>query len=138
MITPGGVVTTVAGWTNAGYAEGVGTNALLNGPAGVTVDGVGNVFVADTGNNTIRKIATNGVVSTLAGLAGTAGHADGVGTNALFNGPAAVAVDAGGNVYVSDTYNYTIRRVSPDGSVATIAARLATTVTGWCWHECPF
>jgi sugar lactone lactonase YvrE len=120
-ITPGGVVGTLAGWTNAGYADGVGTNALLNGPAGVAVDGMGNVFVADTGNNTIRKIATNGVVSTLAGLAGTAGHADGVGTNAQFNGPAGVALDAAGNVFVADTYNYTIRRVASDGTVTTIA-----------------
>ena len=120
-ITPGGMVATLAGWTNAGYADGLGTNALLNGPAGVTVDGVGNVFVADTGNNTIRKITTNGVVSTLAGLAGTAGHADGVGTNAQFNGPAGVAVDAAGNVFVADTYNYTIRRVASDGTVTTIA-----------------
>jgi hypothetical protein len=120
-ITPGGVVGTLAGWTNAGYADGVGTNALLNGPAGVAVDGVGNVFVADTGNNTIRKIATNGVVSTLAGLAGTAGHVDGVGTNAQFNGPAGVAVDVAGNVFVADTYNYTIRRVASDGTVTTIA-----------------
>ena len=120
-ITPGGAVTTVAGWTNAGYADGVGTNALLNGPAGVAVDGMGNVFVADTGNNTIRKIATNGVVSTLAGLAGTAGHVDGVGTNAQFNGPAGVAVDAAGNVFVADTYNYTIRRVASGGTVTTIA-----------------
>ena len=120
-ITPGGVVGTLAGWTNAGYADGVGTNALLNGPAGVAVDAMGNVFVADTGNNTIRKIATNGVVSTLAGLAGTAGHADGVGTNAHFNGPAGVAVDAAGNVFVADTYNYTIRRVAFDGTVTTIA-----------------
>jgi hypothetical protein len=120
-ITPGGVVGTLAGWTNAGYADGVGTNALMNGPAGIAVDGVGNVFVADTGNNVIRKIATNGVVSTLAGLVGTAGHADGNGTNAQFNGPTGVAVDAAGNVYVADTYNYTIRRVSPDGTVTTIA-----------------
>jgi sugar lactone lactonase YvrE len=120
-VTPGGMVATLAGWTNAGYADGLGTNALLNGPAGITVDGMGNVFFADTGNNTIRKIATNGVVSTLAGLAGTAGHADGVGTNAQFNGPAGVAVDAAGNVFVADTYNYTVRRVASDGTVTTIA-----------------
>jgi len=93
----------------------------MNGPAGITVDGAGNVFVADTGNNVIRKIASNGVVSTLAGLVGAAGRADGNGTNAQFNGPTGVAVDAAGNVYVADTYNYTIRRVSPDGTVTTIA-----------------
>ena len=120
-IAPGGVVGTLAGWTNAGYADGVGTNALLNAPAGVGVDAMGNVVVADTGNNTIRRIATNGVVSTLAGLAGSAGHADGAGTNAHFNGPAGIAVDAAGNVFVADTYNYTIRRVTSDGTVTTIA-----------------
>ena len=120
-ITPGGLVSTLAGWTNAGYADGIGTNSLLNGPAGITVDANGNVFVADTGNNTIRKIATNGMVSTLAGLAGSAGHADGVSTNAQFNGPTGVAVDAAGNVFVADTYNYTIRRIGTDGTVTTIA-----------------
>ncbi|MBI4325200.1 MAG: hypothetical protein HY674_08035 [Chloroflexi bacterium] len=120
-IAPGGLVGTLAGWTNAGYADGVGTNALLNGPGGVGVDGMGNVFVADTGNNTVRRIGTNGVVSTLAGLAGSAGRADGAGTNAQFNGLAAVAVDAAGNLYVADTYSYTIRRVASDGTVTTIA-----------------
>ncbi len=114
-------MSTLAGWTNAGDADGIGTNSLLNGPAGITVDANGNVFVADTGNNTIRKIATNGMVSTLAGLTGSAGHADGVSTNAQFNGPTGVAVDAAGNVFVADTYNYTIRRIGTDGTVTTIA-----------------
>jgi sugar lactone lactonase YvrE len=120
-ITSGGVVGTLAGWTNAGYADGLGTNALLNGPAGVGVDGMGNVFVADTGNNTVRRIGSNGLVSTLAGLAGRAGRADGAGTNAQFNGPAALAADAAGNLYVVDTYSYTIRRIASDGTVTTIA-----------------
>ena len=120
-VTPGGVVGTLAGWTNAGYADGVGTNALLNGPAGVGVDGLGNVFVADTGNDTIRKIETNGVVSTLAGLAGSAGSTDGAGADARFNGPAGLAADAAGNLFVADTYSYTIRRVATNGTVTTIA-----------------
>ena len=84
-------------------------------PQGVAVDSAGNVYVADTGNQTIRKITSGGVVTTLAGLAGNYGSNDGTGTNAQFYGPAGVAVDGSGNLYVADYFNQTIRKVTGGG-----------------------
>jgi hypothetical protein len=95
-------------------------------PGSVAVDGTGNVYVADTWNHTIRKITPAGVVSTLAGLAGSAGGADGSGTNARFNAPTSVAVDASGYLYVTDTNNQTIRKITPDGVVSTFAGALGS------------
>ena len=88
---------------------------------GVAVDSAGNVYVADTDNHTIRKITPAGVVSTLAGLAGSLGSADGTGSAARFYHPGGVAVDSGGNVYVADTDNHTIRKITPAGVVSTLA-----------------
>ena len=85
------------------------------------VDSAGNVYVADTGNNTIRKITPAGVVTTLAGGAGHSGSADGAGSAARFNEPFGVAVTSNGNVYVADTFNHTIRRITPTGAVTTLA-----------------
>jgi len=122
-ITPTGVVTTLAGDANSdtGATDGVGSTARFNGPMSVAADGTGNVYVADTINNTIRKITSAGVVSTLAGTPGVSGHVDGVGSSALFNQPQGVAVDQSGNVYVADTQNYTIRKIAVTGAVTTIA-----------------
>jgi len=121
-ITPGGAVSTLAGLpTVTGSADGTGAGARFNGPEGVAVDTAGNVYVADLSNATIRKITPSGGVTTLAGLAGTIGTADGTGTGARFDGPAGVAVDGSGNVYVADTYSDTIRKVTPAGAVTTIA-----------------
>ncbi len=114
-----GVGTTFAG-SEEGYAEGAGTAAAFNTPSGLAIDAAGNLYVADTGNNAIRKITPQGVVSTLAGD-GLAGDKDGKGAAAQFNGPIGVAVDAAGVVYVSDTYNDRIRRIAPNGDVTTIA-----------------
>jgi len=121
-ITPDGVVTTLAGAPGqAGSADGVGADARFFEPAAVAADTAGNVYVADKSNHTVRKVTPEGVVSTLAGLAGTYGSADGMGADARFFGPEGVAIDAAGNVYVADTNNLTIRRITPAGQVTTLA-----------------
>jgi sugar lactone lactonase YvrE len=121
-ITPAGVVSTLAGSTGAvGTQDGTGTNARFNQPGGLAVDAAGNVYVADTGNATIRKITTAGVVTTLAGSAANRGNRDGVGSAAWFNSPSGIAVDASGNLYVADAMNATIRKITPDGTVSTLA-----------------
>jgi sugar lactone lactonase YvrE len=121
-ITPAGVVTTLAGTPGSrGDADGTGAAALFNFPDSVAVDATGNVYVADTFNDSVRKITPAGVVTTLAGSAGISGSNDGTGANALFNQPYGVAVDATGNVYVADTANATIRKITPAGAVTTLA-----------------
>ena len=121
-ITPTGLVTTLAGSPGTpGTNDGTGTRALFNQPAGVAVDSGGNVFVADSGNHAIRKVTPAGVVTVVAGLPGTSGSADGTGTYALFTAPYDLTVDAAGNVYVADTYNHTIRKISPGGQTMTLA-----------------
>jgi sugar lactone lactonase YvrE len=121
-ITPAGAVTTLAGKAEeVGSADGTGSNARFNGPRGVAVNAAGDVYVADTFNNTIRKITPAGVVSTLAGLAGATGSADGTGSAARFNHPRGVAVDTASNIFVADTTNDTIRRITPAGVVTTVA-----------------
>ena len=114
----GGVVTTLAGSGTAGFADGTGIAAQLSNPSGVAIDSSGTVYVADSSNNCIRKITPSGVVTTLAG-SGTAGSADGIGTAAQFNWPSGVAVDSAGTVYVADTSNSLIRKVTPGGVVTT-------------------
>lgn len=111
--------------TTAGFADGVGTSGLFNAPHGVAIDSFGTVYVADTTNNKIRKIS-NGVVATLAGGGATkiaAGFTDGTGTNALFNIPWGVAVDASGFVFVSEQNK--VRRISPSGTTITLAGPYA-------------
>ncbi|HEX7155825.1 MAG TPA: hypothetical protein VF229_01350, partial [Burkholderiaceae bacterium] len=121
-ISPVGQVTTLAGIPGtSGSADGAGSTATFNVPTGVAVDTSGNVYVTDTGNNTVRKIAPGGVVTTFAGTAGVAGQADGAGIAATFNGPTGIATDARGNVYVGDYNNGTIRMITPAGTVTTIA-----------------
>ena len=111
-ITPAGVVSTLAGSGTAGHEDGTGTAAKFNYPYGVAVDSSGNIYVADYGNHRIRKITSTGMVSTLAG-SGDAGSANGTGTATEFNGPIGVAVDSSGNVYVADTNNHRIRKITP-------------------------
>ena len=113
-------MSTLAGLAGtAGSADGTGSAARFNLPRGSRGRRRGNVYVADTFNDTIRKITPAGVVTTLAGLAGTGGSADGTGSAARFSGPSAVAVDAAGTVYVADTFNHTIRQITPAGVVTT-------------------
>jgi gliding motility-associated-like protein len=119
-ITPAGVVSVFAGSGVSGYADGAGTKASFNDPEGMAVDAAGNLYVADAGNNTIRKIDPTGVVSTIAGsLAG--GNADGQGTSASFNGPVDLAFDSAGNLFVVDAGNNEIRKIDPSGNVITFA-----------------
>jgi hypothetical protein len=122
VVTPAGAVTALAGTGGtSGSADGTGTSARFSFPSGVAVDGGGTAYVADYNNHTIRKIAPGGAVTTLAGTAGVAGSANGVGTGAAFNFPRSVAVDASGNVYVADSGNHTIRKIAPGGLVVTLA-----------------
>ena len=121
-VTSAGVVRTAAGLTaSAGGADGVGSNARFNFPEGVAVDSAGNIYLADTDNHTIRQISSAGLVTTVAGLAGNSGTSNGVAGNARFSFPSAVAVDGPGNIYVADTQNYTIRKITPAGVVSTIS-----------------
>jgi len=127
-ITPAGVVSTFAGTAGAsGNADGTGAAARFSNVNGLAIDAGGNLYLADWGNHTIRRITPAGVVTTLAGTPGAAGSADGTGVAARFNLPTGVAVDAAGNVYVSDQANHTIRRITPAGVVTTIAGQAGAT-----------
>jgi hypothetical protein len=119
-ISPGGVVTTLAGTGGvAGYADGTGASVKFNNPSGVAIDGIGNVYVADMGNQLLRKITSGGVVTTLAGRFAIQGNSDGTGANALFANDSGVAVDSGGTLYVADRNNNTIRKATSTGTVTT-------------------
>ena len=120
-ITSAGVVTTLAGSTSGYHDDPVGTLAQFNTPYGVAVDTAGNVYVADNSNHRIRKITSAGVVTTLAGTGTPGYHDDPVGTLAQFANPSGVAVDTAGNVYVADTSNRRIRKITAAGVVTTIA-----------------
>jgi sugar lactone lactonase YvrE len=120
-ITPAGEVSTYAGMTpHFGSADGTGSAASFRYPRGIAADASGNVYVADS-NHTIRKITAAGVVSTLAGFAGLPGSRDGTGTTAQFFLPKGLGADSTGNLYVADSGNYTVRRVTPAGVVSTFA-----------------
>lgn len=117
-LTPGGIVSTLAGASGqSGNADGTGSSARFDRPWGIAVDHSGNVYVADRGNHNIRKITPAGVVTTLAGS--TAGFRNGVGTDAQFNEPRALAIDDHGVLYVGD-YSSTVRKITPAGVVSTL------------------
>jgi serine/threonine protein kinase len=104
-----------------GSADGAAPDARFQSPGGIAVDTFGNLYVADTGNNTIRKMARDGPVSTLAGLAGHSGDSDGSGPAARFMAPLGIAVDRAGNVYVAEFASDIIRKITPEGAVSTLA-----------------
>ena len=130
-VTPSGDVTTLAGTLRtAGTANLTGTAAQFNAPKGVAVDAAGNVYVADTGNHAIRKITAAGVVSTFAGTIGTSGTANGTGTAARFNSPGSITIDGAGALYVADTGNHAIRKITSAGVVTTLAGGTAGAADG--------
>jgi NHL repeat len=121
-ISTGGVVTTLAGLAGqVGATNADGSLARFSSPLGLAVDADGTLYVADSGNHLIREVTSTGVVTTFAGLAGVWGTSDGLGTNALFNGPVGLAFDSAGNLFVSDSANHTIRKINSGGSVTTWA-----------------
>lgn len=126
-ITPQGVVSTQAGSTQ-GFADGMSFDAQFYFPTGIAVDAQRNVYVGDRNNHKIRKITPNDVVSTVAGS--TEGFVDATGVNAQFNFPSGVAVDALGTIYVADFNNHSIRKITPDGEVSTLAGSIAGFVNG--------
>ncbi len=119
-VSTGGIMTTVAGTGTAGYSGdgGQGTSAQLSSPAGVAVDPVGNVYIADSGNNRVRKLDTTGVITTVAGTGAPGYSGDGgPAVNASMMFPARVALDSEGNLYLADTLNDRIRRVEALGDL---------------------
>ncbi|HEY3323559.1 MAG TPA: PKD domain-containing protein [Planctomycetota bacterium] len=126
-INPFGVVGTLAGTEDSGSDDGIGSAAQFNGPTGIAVDQAGNVYVSDTQSCTIRKITPMGTVSTIAGVAGQSGSVDGPGIEARFSYPKGLACDSSGNLYVADSVNYTIRKITPDGLVTTFAGSAGNT-----------
>ena len=121
-ITAAGVVSTLAGTVGVrGSADGIGAAAQFSNPTGIATDTAGNLYVTDSDNRTIRKITAAGVVSTLAGTAGVQGSADGSGAAAQFAGPFRIAADTAGNLYVTDLFNATIRKITAAGLVSTLA-----------------
>lgn len=125
-----GEVTTLAGiGPRVGTTNGPAAQAAFDQPFGIALDAQGNTYVADTFNHLIRKITAAGVVSTLAGQAGVAGCDNGPGASATFNYPSDVTVDAKGNLFVTDTLNACIRKISPDGTVSIFAGDPAQ--SGW-------
>ena len=120
-ISTNGLVTTLAGQLGvAGSGDDTGAQARFDSPCGITLDKNGNLFVSDTGNHTIRKITPAGVVSTIAGVSGESGFANGSGSSALFNSPLGIAVGTNGTIYVADSGNHLIRAISAGGSVTTL------------------
>jgi hypothetical protein len=119
-----GVITTVAGNGNGGYSGdgGAATNASLSSPANVAVDASGNLFVADEGNQRIRKVDANGIITTVAGSGSQIFYGDGgAATNADLNYPSDVSVDANGNLFITDQFNNRIRKVDTNGIITTVA-----------------
>jgi sugar lactone lactonase YvrE len=113
-------VSTLAGDGTKGYLDGVGTKAKFQYPTGIGIDNNGTIYIADNYSHRIRKVALDGMVSTVAG-SGVAGFANGKGTKAQFKHPNGLAVDSKGVVYIADYWNHQVRKVTADGTVSTFA-----------------
>lgn len=123
-ITPEGKTVTLAGEKDLrGSTDGIGTKARFCCPSGITIDSNENLYVADTKNNTIRKITPYGVVSTLAGKARKIGIVDGIGAKARFRYPWGITIDQEDNLYITDALNHLIRKIATDGTVSTLAGK---------------
>jgi sugar lactone lactonase YvrE len=120
-IDPNGNVTTLAGNGGVNLNDGVGTNAGFGQPSGLAVNANGDLYIADRGTARIRKVTSDGTVTTVAGSSGNFGFADGNGVNAKFNYPSGIASDIHGNLYVADEQNNRIRKIDPSGNVTTVA-----------------
>ncbi|MBO9539121.1 SMP-30/gluconolactonase/LRE family protein [bacterium] len=124
-VSPDGLVTTLAGDGTMGLLDGTGLGARFNYPCGLALDGEGNLLLAAYVNHSIRRISPTGVVTTLAGN-GSAGYVDGVGSAARFSSPVGMVRDGAGNLYVGDSGNYRVRKISAAGVVSTIAGNAAS------------
>ena len=123
-VNPSGVITTVAGTGSAGYSGdgGPATSAQLRGPTDVVVDSAGNLYVADAGNSRVRKVSSSGTITTVAGNGGSGYSGDGgPATSAALASPVGVSLDTGGNLYIADFGNNTVRKVNPSGTISTLA-----------------
>jgi sugar lactone lactonase YvrE len=131
----GGIINTIT-FTNqsANITTATGSNTLLNAPKGVATDSIGNIYIADTGNNVVRKLVRgSGAYITLAGTVGTAGYSgdNNVATNALLSSPSALAVDMNGNIFIADTGNKVVREISATtGNITTVAGSVTATTPG--------
>jgi len=119
-ITPNNVVSTLAGTGMTGFVDGPPDTALINFTAGMTIDANGDIIFADSGNDSVRKVTPQGVVSTIAGT-GMPGDVNGAGDVAQFDAPLDVGIDSEGNIYVVDFGNKKIKKIDPDGIVTTHA-----------------
>ena len=129
QVAADGQVTTVAGARGAGYKDGPSPEARFFRPESIALDGAGNLIVADTGNNCVRRISPDGMVTTVAGHP-EPGYANGSGSSVRFRQPRRLSIDGSDNIYVLDAGNYRIRKISPEGDVTTYFGDLANSETG--------
>ncbi|MGA9334753.1 MAG: hypothetical protein WBV39_10800, partial [Rudaea sp.] len=123
-VTPAGIISTVAGNQSPGYSGdgGAATSAQLHSPIGVAIDHAGNLYIADSGNNVIRKVTPDDTIGTVAGNGASGYSGDGgLATSARFDSPAGIAFDRAGALYVADNLNFVIRRVALNGTISTVA-----------------
>ncbi|HEY7336922.1 MAG TPA: hypothetical protein VH639_18665 [Bryobacteraceae bacterium] len=129
----GGSISTVAGNGTAGYGgdNGAATNAQINSPAGLAVDGAGNLYIADFSNNAVRKVTSGGTITTIVGN-GVAGYTGdgGPATQAQLNGPSGLALDSSGNLFIADSGNHVVRKISAGGTISTFAGNRTSASSG--------